>query len=774
MEHRDAPRRPGPWVTVLYVNAVFLSAALLFLVQPIIAKMVLPALGGSPSVWNTCMVFFQAALLAGYVYAHLLTRWLRAGAQVAVHVLVVGAGLVCLPLGLAASPVGSVDGSPSVWLLGTLAASVGATFCALAATGPLLQRWFSTTLHREAGDPYFLFAVSNLGSFAALLAYPFALERILPLSGRAAGHGPLSQSLLWSAGYVLLGGLVIASGFAMLRWRAASEAVRGANPPAPQRDGIPWARRVRWVLLALVPSSALLGTTQFVTTEVGSAPLLWTVPLTVYLLTFVLAFSRRVRIPARASGAGLAVLVVGVAGAWLLDVRPPALAAIALHFLALLAVGLACHGRLASDRPAPERLTEYYLWIAVGGTLGGSFNALAAPVLFDSVVEYPLALMAACLLAPLATHRARTASGPRRWATDAATVAVVAAAAFGLDALARSASPGALPTAARVGVPCVLALAAMRRPVRFALALGVLFIAGSVRTNLLEPPLLRARTFFGVHRVVRIEPRFVAVEPTGASRRFGIPFHVLVHGTTRHGSQAVEPDRRRTPTSYYHRSGPIGQVFESLERSGRADRVGVVGLGAGTLAAYGRPRMHLTFYDIDDEVVRIARDSGLFTYLADSLARVDFVVGDGRTSLGREPDGTFGLLVLDAFSSDAIPVHLVTREAVNLYLGKLRPDGVLAFHLSSATVDLVPVLVAIAADLRVAMLLRSDPVAGVPEQMEGKDSSQWALLARSATALEPIAADPRWKRLPTSSMPPRPGLLWTDDFSNLLSVLRAR
>ncbi|HEX4825682.1 MAG TPA: fused MFS/spermidine synthase [Candidatus Polarisedimenticolaceae bacterium] len=743
-------------VVPVFALSTFLAAALLFLVEPMVGKMVLPLLGGSASVWTTCMLFFQAGLLAGYAYAHLLGTRLPARAQAAVHLAVVLLAFLALPLsrGVLAPPQGS--GAPVAWLLGALTVLVGAPFFALAATGPLLQRWLHGA--SPARDPYFLYAASNLGSFSGLLLYPLVVERLLPIEGT---HGSWSQSRLFSTGFAVFAAVILAAGIL----------ARTAGREAPVRTEAPsWRRRGLWVLLAFIPSSAVLGVTQYVTAEIAPVPLLWVVPLAIYLATFVVAFSPRVTIGPW-SGLALAVTTASVAACMMPAVRSGGHLLVVVHFAALAAVGLALHGRLAATRPQPGRLTEFYLWIALGGVAGGVFNAAVAPLVFKSIAEYPLALVLAALVRPLWPDDRAEPRRPLSYAFD--LVVPLAIAGFAIVArgteTASPVAPGWPAMTVQAIVPALLCLGAAGWRVRFALSLGALLLVGWWQTAAPQASLDRERTFYGVHRVVpSYGPWFRRGDSESPAR---VEFHMLIHGATRHGLQAVDPDRRRTPTTYYHRSGPLGQAWDALALDGSKE-IGIVGLGAGTIAAYGHAGQHFTYFEIDPAVVRIARDPLFFTYLADSAARVDVTVGDGRLSLARTADGAFDVLVLDAFSSDAIPVHLLTREAVDLALRKLAPDGVLLIHLTNHYLRLEEVVDAIARDLHASAFLEGDRTMTDAWTIEGKEPSTWAILARSRERLAPLAADPRWTPMP---LPPHPGakdVLWTDDRSDLFTVLR--
>ena len=770
---RAAASASATLLLVCFGAAILLSAMLLFTVQPMVARMLLPRLGGSPAVWNTCMVFFQAALLIGYAYALLLTRRLTPRAQLLLHGVVCCLPLALLPMTMTGAAAPPADSSPVWWLLATLGSTVGVPFFVLATTGPLLQRWFAGTDHPRAHDPYFLYVGSNLGSLAGLLAYPLLLERLLGLTTPGGTWFPsgarwLSQSTLWSLGYAVFAVAVIGCGILMLLYRSADPVAGGLHgsgmSPAPS-----WRRRGRWILLAAVPSSAMLGTTQHLSTDLAAIPLLWVVPLALYLVTLMVAFSSRLRVAPRHASILLVPLVAAAAASYwstgpeLMSVRIP------LHLATLLAAGLLCHGLLAADRPPADRLTEFYLLMAVGGVLGGAFNALAAPLIFDSVVEYPLVLALACLLRPAdgtgSTRQARL--------LDLGLPLALAAAVVVLGKL-----PPALGLEGRlrvqllvIGVPWLISLTFLHRRTRFTLGVVVLWLAGWLEARPWTNEHVE-RTFYGVHRVQRvIGPAFSTVDARGQQVIHRIESRCLVHGTTRHGSQALDPELSRIPTSYYHPSGPIGQVFGHWQRVGHPAQVAFVGLGAGTLAAYGTAGQTFTFYEIDPAVVRIAGDPLLFTYLENSAAAKRFIVGDGRRRLGEAPDGSYGMIVLDAFNSDAVPVHLLTREALALYMRKLRPGGLLAIHLTNSYLDLLQVVDAIAADLGLAGAFQRDYKKTPLQRVQQKDGSVWAVLAADRSAVQPLLEDARWRPLPRRGVPER-RVLWTDDYSNLVSVLK--
>jgi len=744
----------------LFIAAVFLSAFLLFLVQPIAGKALTPVLGGSPSVWNTSMVFFQAVLLLGYGTAHLTARWLSPGVQVLSHLALFGIALLALPLqiGGGAPPDGAA--SPIPWLLGELASGVGLPFLALAATGPTLQRWFHQTGHPRRDDPYFLYSASNVGSMVALLGYPLLVEPLLRTSW---------QTRVWSGLFLVLIALLAVCA-TRLRGGAA-----GPAPAAPLEgagggaERIGARRRLRWLLLAFVPSSLLLGATTAITTDIAAVPMLWVVPLAIYLLSFVLVFASRPIFYEQSVGL-LPVALLLLCFAFLFDAVRDSISFVFVHLAVLFLGAMVCHGRLAEDRPSASHLTEFYFWLSLGGVLGGAFNALLAPLLFDRIWEYGIAVVLACLLLPeRGEHRAAT------WRDATLPIAVMAAAtavgsagswllphAPGLAAALRGLvdSLGALAAHYSLDPRSILALVASLIAIgaafafrghrlRFAAMLAFVVVVGVGRPFLRYDELFFERNFFGLLRV----------EDLGGLR-------FITHGTTLHGMQRLDPQRRLATTSYYHETGPIFRLTAALNQAGRVRDAAVVGLGAGVMACLLERGQTVTFYEIDPAVARVAEDRSLFSFLSDCPPRYRVVLGDARLSLAEAPEASFDLIVMDAFTSDAIPIHLITREAIGLYVTRLRPAGVLVFNVSNRMLDVKGVLGAIARDAGLAAITRYD---GDRTEDGAKLTSEWVAMARRPEDLAVIrAGDPGWRPLAA----PEGASLWTDDYSNLLSLLR--
>lgn len=734
-----------PLIVPLFCLTLFCSSGLLFLAEPMFAKMVLPLLGGTPAVWNTCMVSFQALLLAAYAYGHWSIQWLGIRRQSKVQLIILIAVVAALPMAIPHGWQPPVGTNPIFWLLAVLPIGVGLPFFAAASTAPVLQRWFSSTGHPASKDPYFLYAASNLGSMVALLGYPTLVEPLMHLA---------DQSRLWSSGYY---GLIALVGCCSL---FVGPVQKSATILAVEK--ITAYRRLRWILLAMIPSSLLLGTTTFITTDIAAVPLLWIVPLALYLLSFILVFASRPILSHQLMIRLQPVVVLGVALFMLGRVGQPVWMVLALHLAALFVSSMVCHGELAKDRPSVGRLTDFYLTMSLGGVLGGLFNALAAPLIFHSAAEYPIALIAACALCPR-----KTTVSDSRWTNRTLDVfwpILVIALAWGMPrgmtAILGHDSISLQMIA--LGVAIMAAGMAIQRRPRFVLSLVALFFVAGFGAAKGEVLAVR-RSFFGIHRVVR--------NTDG-------PFNDLYHGTTVHGRQIVSvdggiPSEPTTALTYYHRTGPIGQILTQRMVAGEAKRIGVVGLGVGSLAAYAERGTQLTYYEIDPAVRWVAAESGYFSFLSSAENRgatVRIIMGDARLTLKDAPNHSCDVLVLDAFCGDAIPVHLLTREAMRIYIDKLAGNGMLMIHVSNMYLDLLPVCSTLVADAGCVGMYQNDLNVSPQQAAGGKSASQWVIVAKSGQTLDTLRNDSRWKALPQASKTS----VWTDDFSNILSVFRWR
>jgi SAM-dependent methyltransferase len=976
---------------------LFVSATLLFFVQPMIGKMILPRLGGTPAVWNTCMVFFQAMLLVGYAYTHTLSTTQSRRRQLLVQAVLLFLPVAVLPFALG-ERTPPAEENPIFWLFWLLLGVVGLPFFVVATTAPLLQKWFATTGHSAARDPYFLYGASNLGSMIGLLMYPALIEWLWDVP---------TQAIVWTVGYGLFIALVL--GCALLVWRAPEPALAVVEPPPPEpaplpppaavpepaapvtavtasrrrgvrlqhpaaapaatktpavalqppapsflnrlawnllakapsnlrpgADDITFGRRLRWVLLAAAPSSLMLGVTTYMTTDIAAVPFFWVVPLALYLLTFILVFAR------------WPVVWIGLPHTLMLYFQPcfllflvlrmvghlavPLWLDFLLHIAAFFTTTLLCHGELAKDRPSAKHLTEFYLWMSVGGVLGGMFNALVAPLAFSyGIIEYPLAMVVACLMRPYMAQdvsQAHEFALPRK-VQDAfaqgfdAVLFTLGMTTYNAPALRSSADgnrPGAVGSALQSLRRCfpqssllellfdllvpiafavfayfmvdlgqrqvrlfqgtslepvgftlrrsyamaavvVLVLAMAMRPVRFGLSLALLFAVVTVYDRSYDSFVYEDRGFFGLVRVREITD--TVKDASGEEREVPVR-RTLIHGGIDHGQQILwPPAKRREPVTYFHPTNGIGEIFHKLTWGNPPGKVGlqehkawmteqmwldapekrggettadwekrhdewyrefsrkrmpfypgdarlpaalvglgtaspwaqlaatqaqppyaVVGLGAGTLAAHAQPLQHVDFYEIDPIIKHLSvppsgkAEDLIFYYVNDAAnrgANISIIMGDGRLKMKEGPDRYYHAILLDAFSSDAVPVHLLTKEAVELYLDKLAEGGILIFNTTNRYVALQPFLAKIAEELKLECLTCPDHYS---EQFPGKFGADWVALRRrdgpggyrngGPSLFDRLqVSEQRWQRVE-----PYPGKAWTDAYSNLLSAMR--
>ncbi len=709
---------------ILYAATILVSSFLLFLVQPIIAKQILPWFGGTAAVWTTCLVFFQLALLAGYAYSDLSNR-LKPKTQTTIHIVLLLVSLASLPIvaGTGWKPAGDED--PLWRILGLLTATIGLPYFMLSTTGPLVQSWFA----REHTDPltakrvYRFFALSNLGSLVGLLAYPFAIETWVPTQTQAVG---------WSTGYGLFVLLCIGSA---LRARQAKPDVRtqagaiaasinsdsAANPEplvgaglgdSPSVEALPptISDYLLWLTFAALASLMLLSISNHISQNVASIPFLWVLPLTLYLLTFVLVFEGR-------GGRGFYVrrfwlaptLVVLGAMAWGLTAERGVLAineAIPLYCAGLFLTCMFCHGELAAAKPAPKYLTRFYLMLSVGGAAGGMFVGLAAPKLFTGYLEMPLGLIACALMALVVTRHLFTRSLSRLPAMAAPLAAIIATGACG-------------------------------------------YFGYQYQEFLKEDTIHASRNFYGALRVKQTRPD----SDPDANRR-------LVHGVIMHGEQYINPAHRHIVTSYYGDTSGVGMALSRFHPA--LQRVGVIGLGAGTLAAYGQKGDYFRLYEINPKVIDIANH--YFYYLTESKAKVETALGDARLVLEREQPQQFDVLAVDAFSSDAIPTHLITREALQVFLKHIKPDGAVAFHVTNRYLRLAPVVKQLAEEAGYEAVLIADDA----EDDKYLSRTDWVIVTKNREFIDD--PDVKAKRV---AIEPIPGMrTWTDDFNNLFQILK--
>jgi spermidine synthase len=735
------------FMPALFATTLFISALLLFAVQPMFTKIVLPKLGGSPSVWSVAMAAFQTFLFLGYVYAHVLTRALSPRRAAFVHLGFMALVAASLPLGLARSfDIPPADGV-MIWLIGLFAVSIGLPFIVLSATAPLLQSWFVATGHPQARNPYVLYAASNLGSFCALLAYPSVLEPLLSLR---------AQGVLWSAGYA-----VLAVGICVTALMAVRPVVESLAR-SPARDVYPAVRHrvfewVTWTVLMAVPAGLCIAVTAFITTDLAAAPFFWVFPLALYLLTFVGVFRERPWIShalvLRLLPYVIAPLAISVIGGdkvyWF--------AIITLNLAAFVLIALACHGEAYVRRPEPGRLTEFYLWTAFGGVIGGVFAGLVSPNVFNNVYEYPILIAAALLAMP------RMFAGGLGWfVREAAPPLIAAAVVIALHVLLDMRLPvGAELTMELLLVTIVaLMLLQAQRPARFFGYVVMAFVITAL-WQVGVAPIETERSFFGVNHVV---------ETADGTHR------LLFHGTTIHGAERVRDAAGRpvtgrpVPLTYYYYGGPISEAVEAARNArGRLDPVAVVGLGTGSMACHKRDGERWTFFEIDPVVIRLASDERNFRFLSVCGPVERIVPGDARITLAAS-SARYDLIVLDAFSSDAIPVHLLTREAFAGYLTRLAPNGVIVIHVSNRHMEIASVVSAVGAAEGLVAYVKQDDQAN-EFLKDYRANAQVMVLASSVADLGDLPSRRGWMRLE-----PVPGIaVWTDDYSDVLrAILRKK
>ncbi len=735
-------------VLIVYTSAIFVSALLLFSVQPLFTKMVLPRLGGSPAVWSVAMVFFQSLLLGGYAYAHYLMQIRNRLVPVAIHLALLVVAMATLPLAIAGGWGDPPSSGYAVWLLGLFAVSIGLPFFALAANNPLLQAWFVRTGHPDGPDPYFLYASSNIGSFLALLSYPVLLEPMFTLR---------TQNLIWTGGYGLLIVLIATCGVMLLRApvsAAVDTLVEASDAPAPT-----WMLRARWIFLAAVPSGLLIAVTAHISTDIAAAPLLWVLPLSLYLLTWVLVFQSRPLLP----------------HSWMLMLQPLAIAGVVVllavggeqnllltlggHLLCFFIIAMACHGELSRTRPAAKYLTGFYVALSFGGMVGGLFSGLIAPFTFSWIAEYPILLAMAALCRPPGGHERLPRWSRWYWPLLAVIAVALIAPVWSGSTVTNWLAEKRVWVISAIGVLSALlalGLNANRWKIFATVAVAMVLVRaypsdkGRVET---------VRSFFGVHKIV--------VTPRGQ-------YHVLMHGTTIHGAEKFQNNNgtpvtgRPEPISYYHKDGGIGQAITAIrQRKGGPIRVAVIGLGAGSLTCASAPGENWKFFEIDQSMIDTARDPKYFTFIKNCEPDLKPVLGDARLTFAREPDGIYDLIIVDAYSSDAIPIHLATQEAMKIYKDKLAPQGAVLMHVSNRHLELSSVVVGIAE----ANGLKS----WVYDEDSGRDdeyifATTVVVSARAGADVGKLASSDVWE-LTEADEDQR---VWTDDYSNVLGAVYRR
>jgi hypothetical protein len=730
-------------VLLAYAAAIFLSAALLFAVQPLFTKMVLPQLGGSPSVWSVAMVFFQGVLLAGYAYAHALTRFLPRRTAVIVHVAVLIVASFALPLSIATGWGRQPEHGEALWLMGLFAVSIGLPFFALSANGPLLQAWFARSGHPSAREPYFLYAVSNVGSLLALLSYPFVFEPLTTLG---------LQRSLWSIGFYALIVLVAACGFLVLRSRSADVPLAEPETNAETTPATPptWRDAATWMVLAAVPAGLLIAVTAHLSTDVAAAPLLWVIPLALYLLTFIIVFQPRPILPHDWMVKIQPLFIMGLVVMLTVEVTGYIFLTIGANTVVFFVTALVCHGELARRRPAPRYLTSFYMWMSAGGMVGGIAAGLIAPLIFPWVAEYPLLIVVAILCRPgLALPETRLLRIGWLLVLGAAiTIALLNVGyQYGLDDK---------PFKAAIAALLLVSILFWNNPLKFAAIIAMAFMVARLH----DPGVGKrefVRSFYGVYKIEE--------SSDGAYR-------IFLHGTTEHGAQRIRDEQgqpittRPEPLTYYHLTSPLAQATAAVrERKKAPIRIAVVGLGTGTFACLTAPGDTLTFYEIDRLVVSIATNPDRFSYISRCKPDAKIIVGDARLTLAEAADGAYDVIVMDAFSSDAIPIHLMTQEAMAIYLKKLAPGGLVLMHISNRHLELASVVANIAE--------ANDGVSRLYDSDKGEDdnaykfSSTVVAVARSEEDFGSLTANEDWQAQEGDDEQ----RTWTDDYSNIIGAM---
>lgn len=744
--------RPFFWL------CIFTGSFLLFLIQPMVGKILLPCLGGSPSVWTTCMLFFQFALLAGYVYAERSITILGYRKQSSLHLVLMISGCLFLPIDVDLTSAATAFNQPVVWLFSKLTFSIGFLFFIIAANAPLVQRYYSQAGQVDSTDPYFLYSASNAGSLTALAAYPFFFEPLLKLS---------QQKFFWSGLYVVQIFLL----FMCCRHFFQSE---NELPVITEKSRRPvWREIAGWTFLGFVPCSAMLAVTTHIATDIASGPILWIFPLSLYLVSFILAYAKssfwrdfKWEIPLL--HAIMLVIIV-----YHFNITHPVTLTIPLHLAATFLVCMYFHSFLARIRPEPELLNSYYVWMSVGGIAGGLFNGIIAPTIFAFQAEYLITMFLAAFSISMLSGIGKSGNYPL---SAQILTAIFYTLLIGLLA-GRYHNPNISLIGGNTLFFMLLSLALLRMFFNFSRLICVLtlliVLAGSHFSWIKDNNLLIGRNFFGILKVAR-----VTNEDRINDRDLGINkltdlFYCLYHGTTLHGVERKVNVRPVYPLSYYCRESPIGAAFRAGVINRAFRNIGVIGLGCGTLAWYGRSWQHFDFFEIDPQVVAIAENPQMFTYLKNSRASWKTIVGDARINLQTVADNSYDLLVVDAYSSDSIPLHLVTLEAFRLYKSKLKPDGLLMLHVSNRYFHLAPIIRRICDQMAMKTLESLD----LPKNYSNR--YDWYDLAFITPSVW-VAASPDQKRLNMLKCFRKwdePGVdntlsVWTDDHANLLQVYK--
>lgn len=725
----------------LFAFTLFSSASLMFVLQPMFGKVLLPLLGGAASVWNTCMVFYQSILFLGYLYAHMLTSHFSPRRQLMIHGAFLLLTLCLLPIGIPENSTPPTEGDPTLWLLGILLMSIGLPFFILSTTSPLLQKWFSRLGHKTSDDPYYLSVASNSGSLIALLSYPFLFEPQFGLS---------NQQQSWSIGFLLLCGLI---SFCMGMYSQQGKKETAAASIAPAKTpGL--NLQLKWLLLSLIPSSLLLGTTNYISIDIASMPLLWVIPLAIYLISFIIVFSKYADRVHKVMVVAQHLLVIPFLIYFFSGQKLESFGMEqALHLLVFFVSIMVCHGELARQRPAAQYLTQYYLIMSFGGMVGGMFNNFIAPFIFETLVEYPLMIVAALLLNP-------SNNSPRFYLQRQSSKLIFAGYLLFFAAILyfnqQKFADGTI-------LGLIIAAVAINLFIFHKNLLYLLLYSGVIVSCTLpssgqrkNETIYQGRNFYGVLSINKSQ-----IQADDSSETI----HRIYSGSTEHGAQFREKSLQCTPVSYYGEKGPIGQLFQSYAPYNDHWQIGIVGLGSGALGGYAKAGQKWTFYEINPAMVEIAENPAYFDYLSGCVADYDIEIGDARLVLEKQQSHSLDLLVIDAFTSDSIPMHLMTREAVELYFGNLNDKGLLAFHVSNHHLDLKKVLADHAQKLGlIALIQKFRP----EEKSPYVNKSDWVVLAKEQESITPLLTSElgEWKKLESDGSIQS----WTDDFTSIVSV----
>lgn len=727
----------------VFTASIFLSATLLFSVQPMFAKLVLPLLGGSSSVWNTAMVFFQLTLLGGYIYAHLISKHLKFVTQVIVHGLVLAFGCLFLPLSIAEGWTPPSSGTQAFWLIALFAVSVGAPFFAISANAPLLQRWFSRTDDKDADDPYFLYSASNAGSLLSLCLYPILFEPMLRLR---------EQTSIWTIGYIILVFAILVSGFFAVNIHKV-QSIKKVEIES-LKSVITLQRRLAWIALAFIPSSLMLGVTSHITNNIASAPFLWILPLALYLLTFIIVFAKTPIISSKYLSfltpfAIVAALLFG------LIFNDNLLLSIAISLISYFIIALACHMRLVETRPEAAGLTEFYIWMSLGGVLGGAFNALLAPVIFNSIYEYLIVLGLAVFAYFKINPEIIGLKSTRNTLVEGVLISLILMTIFLLLKI---------PVFLSLLIPGVYLTYKLERlsaTPRFTMLSTLMVVAtlSLVIPLTAQEKLFNERSFFGILGVKLTETAIG-------------PIHEFSHGDTLHNYQLQDPKLKKIPLAYYSKGNSFdtGLTFARSLSSNQDFNVAMIGLGAGAMACYERPTDNWVYFEIDPAVVKMANNPKYFSYMKDCSYKSDVRIGDARLKFVDIPLASQDYIIVDAFSSDSIPAHLLTVEALELYRSRLKPNGLVFFHTSNRVLDVSSVVANLAENAGLdSRYIETINFPDGPYKKYQAESSAVMVGTRSQMELAD-QFDPRWQvRLPSPDVG-----LWSDDYSHIIGTLKAR